>query len=1016
MARVSTIITNFRAGELSPKLHGRVDIQKYAEGVDTLENMIVYPSGGITRRPGTTFVQRTKRTFSVSSTWSGVPISAGMGNNRKISQSSPARLVNFEFSDDQAYVLEFGDQYIHFYRNGELLTKNEVNLTRIVTGDYVDTNNTPDYGFAYIDESNLGSADFLANTSFIMKGISDPNFDKYNNQKLVITYDPNRSPGGASSDSVPHFEVSVDKTLQNSTTDNATYSQPGQNADKISSVVEVTTTYTAAQLNEINFTQSADVMYIAHKDHPPRKLTRTSATTFTLTDIDFIDGPWLDENITTTTLYASANTGSVTITASADLFTAADVGRYIRFREILEIQHDLWEASTSYAANATVRYNGHVYKNTTGSTQTSGNTPPVHLTGTETYGSINWEYQHDEFGHVRITAFTNATTVTATTHEDANGNSILPDSVVGSSNTTTKWSLGAFGGDQGYPRAVAFYEERLYFAGTKGQPQTIFGSVSGDFENHTPGLEDDDAVNITIASDRVNVIKHLLPARFLQILTTSAEFTLSGGTGTSPVTPTNVNVLRETTFGTSQIRPVRAGNSTILVQKGGEKVKELTFDLDTDGLLGVDLTVLADHLTKGGIKDMVWQQEPQLILWFVTNLGELLGLTYDRANGTVGWHRHTFGGKFGVASLELNSEYAVSTSSLAFAVGDTVTLTKADGTKVTFTCEEPSQDGSTNNSNPPSDPLKFRLVDFATSNGIYYNNGYTLKNLQEAVNGQTGLSATLGPTLSSAQPMDLAVQKIVFTEPTLTEGYLEVSVNKRLGTQVTTTSEGQPVVESITSIPNEAEDQVYILVKRTYDTDNEFEFKKRTERHIEKLNTIEFDSIEDAVFVDGSTTYDGDPTTTISDLYHLEGQKVQILADGSAHADKVVTNGSITLDRTANKVHVGYKYNSNIKTLRLEAGSNNGIAQGEIKRIHGITVRFLDTVGAQIGPDENNLDQLPFRDSSMNQDEAVPLFTGDKEISFPSGYENDAHVFIRQDQALPMTITAVMRRSNTFDA
>ena len=224
------------------------------------------------------------------------------------------------------------------------------------------------------------------------------------------------------------------------------------------------------------------------------------------------------------------------------------------------------------------------------------------------------------------------------------------------------------------------------------------------------------------------------------------------------------------------------------------------------------------------------------------------------------------------------------------------------------------------------------------------------------------------------------------------------------------------MVESITSIPNEAEDQVYILVKRTYDTDNEFEFKKRTERHIEKLNTIEFDSIEDAVFVDGSTTYDGDPTNTISGLFHLEGQKVQILADGSAHADKVVTNGSVTLDRTASKVHVGYKDNSNIKTLRLEAGSNNGVAQGEIKRIHGITVRFLDTVGASVGPDENNLDQLPFRDSSMNQDEAVPLFTGDKEVAFPSGYENDAHVFIRQNQALPMTITAIMRRSNTFDA
>ena len=130
---------------------------------------------------------------------------------------------------------------------------------------------------------------------------------------------------------------------------------------------------------DINHAQSADVLFLAHKDHEPAKLTRTTASSFTLTDIDFIDGPWLDENATTTTLYASAATGSgITITASAALFS--DDVDYIRFREILEIEHDEWATSTNYANNATVRFNGHVCKNVTGSTQTSGNTAPVHLT------------------------------------------------------------------------------------------------------------------------------------------------------------------------------------------------------------------------------------------------------------------------------------------------------------------------------------------------------------------------------------------------------------------------------------------------------------------------------------------------------------------------------------------------------------------------------------------------------------------------------------------------------------
>jgi len=115
-------------------------------------------------------------------------------------------------------------------------------------------------------------------------------------------------------------------------------------------------------------------------------------------------------------------------------------------------------------------------------------------------------------------------------------------------------------------------------------------------------------------------------------------------------------------------------------------------------------------------------------------------------------------------------------------------------------------------------------------------------------------------------------------------------------------------------------------------------------------------------------------------------------------------------------VHVGYSYTSTLETLRLEAGADDGVAQGKIKRIHGVTARFFKTVGAELGPDINNLDRLPFRDSSMAMNQAVPLFTGDKEIYFPSGYENDARVVVRQSQPLPMTVLAIMRRSNTFDA
>ena len=724
MARVSSIVTNFQAGELSPRLEGRIDLQKYSAGAQTLQNMLVFPQGGITRRPGTYYAGSSK-------------------NGGKV------RLINFEFSDEQAYVLEFGANYIRFFKDGAPLES-----------------------------------------------------------------------GG--------------------------------------SPVEIVTTYSVTEIFEINFVQSADVLFLAHKNHEPAKLTRTTATTFTLTDIAFVDGPYLDENITTTTITASANTGTVTLTASADLFVSGHVGALFQFRERVEIGHEAWAASTAYAQNALVHYNGNLYKKTDSGSDSSGTQPPVHLEGTETYGVIDWQYQHSGTGFVKITAVTNATTATAVVQEH---NFLVLPAVATSG--TTQWSEGSFSTKNGFPRAVAFYEERLYFAGTTAQPQTIFGSVTGDFENHTPGTEDDAAINVTIASDQVNVIKHMVPGRFLQIMTTSAEFTLSGGTGTTAVTPTNVNVLRETTFGSGDVRPLRAGASTIMIQKGGEKVKEVTFSLDTDGLVGRDLTVLGEHLARSGLTDMVWQQEPELVLWFVRGDGTLIGLSYDPANNTIGWHQHPLG--------------------------------------------------------------------------------------------------------------------------------------------------GSGVVESITAIPSGTEDQVYLSVKRTINSS--------TVRHIVFMKSIYFNqNVADAFYVDSGITYSGSATTSITGLNHLEGETVQILADGSTHADKVVSSGSVTLDRSASKVHVGLSYNSLVETMRLEAGADDGIAQGKVKRIHGATVRFLDTVGAEVGPDTSNLDRIPFRDSSMSMDTAVPLFNGDKEISFPSGYDNDSQVVVRQNQPLPMTIVAIMRRSNTFDA
>ena len=105
MARVSTIVTNFQAGELSPRLEGRIDLEKYNSGAQTLQNMVTFPQGGVTRRPGTIYAGSSK-------------------------DGGKVRLINFEYSDDQAYVLEFGANYIRFYKDGGILTE----ATKTITG------------------------------------------------------------------------------------------------------------------------------------------------------------------------------------------------------------------------------------------------------------------------------------------------------------------------------------------------------------------------------------------------------------------------------------------------------------------------------------------------------------------------------------------------------------------------------------------------------------------------------------------------------------------------------------------------------------------------------------------------------------------------------------------------------------------------------------------------------------------------------------------------------------------
>ena len=406
------------------------------------------------------------------------------------------------------------------------------------------------------------------------------------------------------------------------------------------------------------------------------------------------------------------------------------------------------------------------------------------------------------------------------------------------------------------------------------------------------------------------------------------------------------------------------------MQRARRKIRELAFNFDVDGYVAPDMTILAEHITEGGLTQVAYQQEPNQIIYATREDGELVGLTYQREQQVTAWHRHIFGGRFGNATITV-------TDFANIANGTRIVLTKADGTTTTFTSTTSATSG------------KFHTTS---------SNNQTATNLKTLIDADSDFTATVSTN----------VVTIKETSP-LSTGFLTITSlddNVRLAK----TDEGKAVCESVAVIPtDDTEYEVYVIVKRT--------INGATRRFVEVLNVFDFDQTDNTSFnfLDSALSYSGSPATNISGLSHLEGQVVAILADGATHPNKTVSSGAITLDRSAKNVKVGLAFTSLLQTMRLDAGSQDGTSQGKTKRIYDITVRMFETIGIEVGPDLNNMERIPFRSSANLMDEGIPPFTGDKEIEFRGNYETDGFIFVRQTQPLPFTILSLYPRLTTND-
>ena len=829
--RVSFNFTNFTAGEFSQRLDGRTDLQKYFSACSKLENMVPHPHGGAMRRPGFKFVHEVK------------------------DSSAKTRIIPFEFSTEQTYVIEVGNLYFRFYKDGGAILEANKTITGITQANpAVVTSNS--HGFSDGDWVYIDS----------IAGMTE-----LNGRTLKVANKTTNT-----------FEL----TDTNGTNINSSGFTAYSSAGTAARVYTVAHTYTTAQIPDITFAQSADVMYLCHEAHEVAKLTRTGHTAWTLTDVDFEGGPLESANENggvskTLNLTPSGTSGSVNITASASLWASTDVGRFVKF-------------------------NG---------------------------------------GFAKITAFTSATVVVATTSTNFTN-----------TDATASWELGAWCDTNGHPRTVSFYEQRLVFAGTTTFPQTLYFSMSGDYENFTAGTNADDAMIYTIASNQVNAIRWMSPMRSLLIGTTGGEFVVRASGTDDAITPTNIQIKRQTNYGSASILPVQAGSATLFVQRAKRKLQELTYQFETDGYVAPDLTLLAEHVTESGIDEMAFQSQPDSIVWCVRGDGQLAGMTYRREENVVGWHRHLLGG-FNTTSFD-------SSDSSVVVVGSENIVISSHG--------------------------------YSTGDEVVYDAA-----------GGTAIAGLTDGTTYYVFVVDSNTVRLAATERQARIGAVINLTAVGTGTQLLKSA---AVVESIATIPGDLDqDDVYIIVKRT--------INGTTKRYVEILGDYDFgDTPVAAFFVDSGLTYSGTSTSSLSGLHHLEGQTVQVLADGAAHADKTVSSGAITLDRACTNAAVGLQFNSVLQTMRLEAGAEDQVAAGKTKRIHGVTARLHETVGAQIGSSATANDIIPFRSSADAMDAPLGLFSGDKNIEFRTGYDNDGFIFVTQTQPLPLTVLSIVARLNTFDA
>lgn len=406
-------------------------------------------------------------------------------------------------------------------------------------------------------------------------------------------------------------------------------------------IYEIESPYTLEDLWDANekvckliVTQNSDVLYLWHKKYM-KTLTRYGNTDWRLEDFELKNGPWDNMNTTNITISASGTTGTVTLTASGNVFNKdRDIGRLIRLN-IFNDSTKAWAASKDVAAGDIYTSDNKYYVAVTGGK--TGSVKPVHTDGTRSDGEINWRYAHSGYGTAKIISYKDAKTVEASVINE------FPKGI-----NTPNWEFGVFHAKSEYPTHGTFFRNRLALLVNTSSGLKCFLSKSDDLDNfadkeHGEVLTEC-AVTVPILSDQAHEARWLSTSDVLFVGTNNGEFYIDTMTSGEAFGPENAKPVPISNVGSKAIAPIKINGHTLFVDKYGTTIRDLIYSYERDGYDPFDTTIKGKHLLQSGIVEWAYQDSPDKVLWCVVADGRLIGFTFNTEQEVTALHQHKFTG------------------------------------------------------------------------------------------------------------------------------------------------------------------------------------------------------------------------------------------------------------------------------------------------------------------------------------------------------------------------------------